>query len=292
MHKTHCDQINSGDNVIVGLGDSFTQGVGAYRLDTWASISEKQPNMYNISAQHFLDEQAKNNWVRQLRDTFLPNYKVYNLGMNGGGTRSTTKELALYPLPKNLGNVIVILLSTSLERYDFLKPTDATSGISNHQKWQTIFPSLNPGRGSIYRLEKEYIEQIHSFTNDALEFLFNIYDIQNLCKANGYKFLFGSVFDEHISPINMKNQLGEKVEFFNMIDWDTYIKIPNRKHFLDYIIKLEDPNNNKPIHEYFIENQNAKMPTKYITPCSHFTIEGQYKVAEYLFNVIRKRHLI
>ena len=41
---THCDEILPGDNVIVGLGDSFTQGVGTYDLETWASIPEK-PSM-------------------------------------------------------------------------------------------------------------------------------------------------------------------------------------------------------------------------------------------------------
>ena len=78
MYRTHCDEIIVGDNVIIGLGDSFTQGVGAYSINTWESIPEN-PSVYNISGQKFIEEQGANNWVRQIRDSFLPNYKVFNL---------------------------------------------------------------------------------------------------------------------------------------------------------------------------------------------------------------------
>jgi hypothetical protein len=290
MYKAHCDEINPGDNVIVGLGDSFTQGVGAYSLETWASIPNK-PNMYNISGQYFLEEQAKNNWVKQLRDNFLPDYKVYNLGMNGGGNRATIRELYLYPLPKDLKNVIVILMATGLERFDLLKQKDNTAGVNWHQKWQTIWPCVNESRGPLAKLEKEYMEQIWTPRGDALEFLFNVKDIQNVCKANGYKFMFGSAFDSLIGPSGIKKHLDDKKEFFNMIDWDTFIEIPDRVSFMDYVYRLEK-NEYVSMSQMFSRNSDLKMPTKYITPCSHWTIEGHFKVAEYLYNVIKNRNLI
>jgi hypothetical protein len=290
MHNTtHCDTINPGDNVIIGLGDSFTQGVGAYSLETWASMTSN-PSTYNIGGQMFLDEQGKNNWVRQLRDNFLPDYKIYNCGMNGGGNRSSMREMYLYPLPENLGNVIVILMATGIERFDMLKQKDETAGPNWHQKWQTIWPIVNDSRGPLARLEKEYLEQIWNPRSDALEFLFTVKDIQNTCKANGYKFMFGTAFDFIINPKGIKDQLGDKPEFLNIIDWSTFIDIPNRKSFTDYLAQLERPGFRSMAY-LFEQNQNAKMPSKYITPCSHWTIEGQYLVAKYLFDEITKRGL-
>ena len=62
MYKSHCDIINPGDNVIIGLGDSFTQGIGAYSLETWKSMTPPA-SLYNIAGQFFVEEQGKNNWI-------------------------------------------------------------------------------------------------------------------------------------------------------------------------------------------------------------------------------------
>ena len=285
-NATHCDVINPGDNVIVGLGDSFTQGVGAYDHSTWLSISDKTPSQYNVSGQFFIEEQGKNNWVRQIRDKFLPDYKIYNCGMNGGGNRSTIKEFVLYPLPANVKNVVVVLLCTGLERYDLLKQSDKTAGAYWHQKWQTIWPIIDGNRGDISRLEGEYTNQIWSRQNDAFEFLFNIKDIENLCRANGYKFMFVPAFDNFISRIELVEDLDPKSEFIDIINWDNFIDLPDTS-LMAWLSSLEDGPRN--IHDIFQKMAKATMPSKYITPCAHWTIEGQFKVAELLFNEMKKR---
>lgn len=287
--KTHCDIISEGDNVIVGLGDSFTQGVGAYSLETWASIPNN-PAVYNISGQLFLEEQGKNNWLTQLRNIYFPNYKVYNLGVNGGGNRATIKELYLYPLPPKLKNVIVIMMVTGLERYDFLKKEDSTAGINWHQKWQTIWPIDNGNRGSISMLEKAYLQNIWSLRNDILEFLFNIKDIQNYCYLNGYKFMFAPSFDQMVNKIKMMKALENKAEFINMVNWDDFINLGPYKSFMDMLNQLEG---NPPMgmHEIFQGRQNSLLPSKFITPCSHWSIEGCKKVADHLYNEIKARNL-
>ena len=299
MYKnTHCDIINENDNVIIGLGDSFTQGVGAYSLETWKSISDNDPSTYNITGQHFIKEQGQNNWVRQLTKTYLPEYKTFNLGMNGGGNRSTIRELYLAhsELPKKLNNVVVILLSTGLERYDFLKKNDETAGVDWHQKWQTIFPidpdnNNNNGRGPIAELDRAYFRHIWSERNDMLEFLFNIAEVQSYCDARGYKFLFGSVFETRVDRKQILTVLDDKKQYIDIIDWDNLIQIPNRDCFMDMINQLEG-NPYRAIHEIALLSQKSKMPSKYITPCWHWTIEGQKCVAEYLFNELTKRKLI
>jgi len=288
MYKTHCDNIQKGDNVLIGLGDSFTQGVGAYSLDTWASIPT-DPSVYNISGQHFIEEQGKNNWVRQIKNRYLPDYKVFNLGVNGAGNRAAVRELYLNPLPDNLNNVIVILMATGIERFDFLKQSDITAGINWHQKWQTIFPT-DSDRGPISNLDRAYLYNIWSLRNDALEFLFNVRDAQNFCKSKGYKFLFTNAFDTHINRNMIIHDLGDKAEFIDIADWNDLISIPNKTSFMDMINQLENPH--RSMHQIHQHHSKLKMPTKYITPCSHWTIEGQAVVAEYLFNEFKNRNLI
>ena len=290
MYKNHSDVINPGDNVIIGLGDSFTQGVGAYSKETWASIPGN-PAMYNIAGQYFLDEQAENNWVRQLCKYNLPDYKVWNLGMNGGGNRSTVRELYLNPLPPNLGNVIVVLMATGIERFDFLKQSDETAGVNWHQKWQTVFPAYNEGRGPIASLDKAYLDFIWSPRNDALEFLFTVREAQNFCKANGYKFLFSGAFDEHVNRNFLLKDLGDKKEHIDIVDWNDFIAIPNRKTFMDMINQLEG-NKQESMYEIHIRQSKLTMPSKYITPCSHWSVEGNRVVADYLFEEFKKRNLL
>ena len=290
MYKNHCDEIKAGDNVIIGLGDSFTQGVGAYSTETWASIPSN-PAVYNISGQHFLEEQAKNNWVRQLCTYNLPDYKVWNLGMNGGGNRSTVRELYLNPLPQNLGNVIVVLMATGIERYDFLKQSDATAGVNWHQKWQTVFPSYNPGRGPIADLDKAYLEHIWSPRTDALEFLFTVSEAQNFCKAHNYKFLFAGAFDDHVNREMILRDLDDKKEYIDIINWNNCINIPNRKTFMDMINQLEG-HKYESMHEIHMRQAKMTMPSKYITPCAHWSVEGNRVVANYLFEEFKKRNLL
>ena len=285
---THCDEILPGDNVIVGLGDSFTQGVGTYDLETWASIPEK-PSMYNISGQLFLEEQGQNNYIRQLVRNHLPGYKTYNLGVNGAGNRGAVKELYLNPLPKNLNNVVVILMCSGIERYDFLKKDDDTAGINWHQKWQTIFPCISD-RGLISEVDRAYFERIWTPRSDAIELLMNIKDAENFCKAHGYKFVFATAFDRLVNKNLLIDQLGNKPYLIDMIDWNNFISTGDFYAIIDMVNQLESPPMSMyEIHQHYYDKL---MPTKYITPCSHWSKEGAKYVANFIFNELQKRELV
>lgn len=286
MYKNHCDEILEGDNVIIGLGDSFTQGVGAYSNETWASMP-RDHSSYNISGQLYTDEQSKNNWVRKLSQ--LLGYKVCNMGVNGAGNRAAVREMFLNKLPDKLGNVIVILMATGIERFDFIKQSDETAGVDWHQKWQTIWPALSD-RGPISKIEKEYLEQIWSRRNDALEFLFNVNDAKNFCERKGYKFLFCSAFDSKINKRDLMKDLDRKKEHIDLIDWDDFISTGPYESLMDMLNQAEG-NKHCSMHEIFSQRIPTSKPSQYITPCSHWSIEGQAKVAEFLFDEIKKRNL-
>jgi hypothetical protein len=289
MYKSHCDTILPGDNVIVGLGDSFTQGMGTYPLETWASIEKHNPTVYNIAGQHFVEEQGKGNWVRQLVDNHLPNYKVWNCGMNGGGNRSTIHEFFMHPLPEGVNNVIVILMCTAIERYDFLKKDNETTGMNWHQKWQTIFPCISD-RGDIGRMDKEYFMQIWRPRTDAFEFLFNVHNIQHYCQAKGYKFLFASAFDNRISREGIKSYLEDRPEFVDMINWDNQIKTDPYWSVLDMVNQLENPPWN--LQEIFDYCRQLTMPTKYLAPCGHWNYNGATFVADFIHKELLKREYV
>jgi hypothetical protein len=285
--KSHIDNINPSDNVIIGLGDSFTQGVGAYSLSTWNSI-EKNASLYNISGQYFVEEQGQNNWVRQLGNNFLSNYKTMSLGVNGAGNRAAIKELYLNPLPDNVGNVVVILMATGVERYDFLKNDKVTSGPENHQKWKTIWPTLSSKREGIGDLEKQYATHVWSQKTDAMEFILNVAEAQMFCKSKNYKFLFGSAFDSRINKEWLQSKLDDDAEqWINMIDWNNYICPENCEDFMHYVRKLE---NHPDITDFYggqLVMSKMSTPLKYLTPCYHWTIDGAYEVAKEIHNILK-----
>jgi hypothetical protein len=291
MFKDLCDKINPGDNVIVAIGDSFTQGIGAYSLQSWfASRKLGKPYTFNISGNHYRDEQAKNNWASQLRDRHFPDYKVWNLGIGGCGNRAAVKELHLNPLPKNLGNVIVILMATGMERFDFLKNNYETAGAHNHQKWQTIWPLIS-NRGSISVIEKVYLELLYSEKVIATEFLLNVAEAQHFCKANNYKFLFASAFDGHIVKEKIVKALTDEPELADIVDWNDFVKPEHDESYMEMLCRME----NNPKYKKFSDIQDylhkIAMPLKYLTPCRHWTIEGQAIVADHLAENIKDRKL-
>lgn len=289
MYKTSVDEISPGDNVIIGLGDSFTQGMGTYSTETWASIADKNPPLYNIHGQNFIEEQGQGSWVRQLVRNHLPGYKTFNLGINGGGNRAAVKELYLNPLPEGLNNVICILMCTGKERFDFLKQDDATAGVNWHQKWQTIFPCQSD-RGTISELDRAYFKHIWRGRSDALELLFSIADAENFCRARGYKFLFASAFDRMINKEGVTQYLEDKPELINIANWDNFISTGDYWAIMDIVNQQENPPMS--MHEIFTFCQQLKMPTKYLTPCAHWSKEGAAFVANFLYEEIQKRNLI
>lgn len=291
--KSNVDIINPGDNVIIGLGDSFTQGVGAYSDETYKKIKKLNPSLYNITGQHFVEEQGKNNWVRQLVTNFLPEYKTMSLGVNGAGNRAAVKELYLNPLPDDVGNVVVILMATGTERFDFLKNEKETSGPENHQKWRTIWPTINRDRGDIWKLEEQYATHVWSKKTDVMELLLNIAEAQQFCKSKGYHFMFGPAFDDRINKEYIEHALEEDVhDWINVVNWNSYICPESCTDFMQYIRNLE----NHPAVTGFWQTQQyvskLQSPLKYITPCHHWTKEGAYEVSKVIYEILKSRNIV
>ena len=91
MYKFAKPKILKGDKLVVGLGDSFTQGVGAYSDETWTRHNGK----IDVHTQDLklIKEQYQGSWVKQLCDNHMPGWVPVNLGHAGTGNRSAIKEL-------------------------------------------------------------------------------------------------------------------------------------------------------------------------------------------------------
>ncbi len=289
LNRTHCDLIERGDSVVVGLGDSFTQGTGAYSLETWQSIpSTANPATYNINGEYFIEESGANNWVRQLANRL--GYKTWNCGVNGSGNRASFRELVMNPLPNDTKNVVVILMSTGIERYDFLKQKIHNTGENWHYKWQTVFPTISD-RGEISKLENEYYKQIYSPKSTALEFLFTVSDIQNYCIARNYKFMLCSAFDSLVDRKKIINELDDRPNYIDIVDWNSVYHPDNCTTFTELLVKMEG---HAYTNMYELQKRLSKMkiPSKYMTPCSHWSIEGHSIVAERLYLEMEQRLLV
>lgn len=274
MYKLFKETINPGDNVIVGLGDSFTQGVGAYSDSTWASVPGPY---YNVTGQYFLDEQYKNNWLTQLRDNHLPEYKIINLGINGTGNRAAVKELYLNDIPPEC-NVTVILMASGINRFDFIKKTHKKD---NHLRWQTIWPMIRD-HDAIARLEKEYLEQIYSPRVACTEFLLNVAEAESFCNARGYNFFFASAFDNWIDKKAIESALEDEKHLINIVDWNNFIAPKGYNTFMEMMCDLEGLPKKQHWYGYC---EKLKVPKEYLTPCAHWTPKGHSIVAKYIYEL-------
>jgi len=279
MYKQFSETINPGDKVIIGLGDSFTQGVGAYSTESWRALDGPP---YNVTGYQYIDEQQKNNWLSQLRDNHLPDYKIINLGINGIGNRAAVKELYLTALPKDAKDVIIVFMISGINRIDFLKNNEE---LTSHMRWQTLWP-IRRNHAPIAKMEKEYLEQVYSVQGAVIELLLTIAEAQTFANANGYKFAFGSAFDDYVDPHMVCGILDKQKDLAEIVDWNNFIRPKGYKTFMEMMRNLEPDKDCIKTHWYSYCGKLTE-PSEYLTPCSHWSIKGQATAAEEIY-----KHLV
>lgn len=279
MLKDYVPVVGPNDNLIIAVGDSFTQGIGAYPTHVWKA-HEGQPH-FNVVGELYRDHQMANNWATQLSKNHLPNFKVFNLAVNGVGNRAAAKEIYLNNIPKTNGKVIVAFMISGLQRFDFLKQEFIGK---DHMRWLTIWPIPDLHKGDpIEKVEQWYARYGHSDKTSIIETLTSIAEVANFSKANGYEFVFANAFDPLFDISRMKELLGEDNNLLNMVDWSKYVPI----NFTSEFLKKEPGADN-----LWSFASGLKMPSKYITPCNHWTIEGQRLVAEHIYKFLKENYAL
>lgn len=283
-------KIKKGDRVIIGLGDSFTQGVGAYTEETWAK------NNYRIDvgdeSGNLLKQRYEHSWVKVLADKL--GYKAINLGHAGTGNRCAVKELYLNNIPyENISEGIVVYMISGLERFDFAQKENY-QGHNFIAMWPN--PRIeDPNKKPLWTAYNEYVYSDYFVT---MELLLNLYEAQVFCKAHGFKLIITSAFDQRLDEDWLANKLDKTFHLFsenkkhlvNQVDWDTVCYPKGRSTFIELLLEKEGYAGEELdllSRGMFYQRFCAKdKPGHYITNCAHPTIEGHKIIANELYNFI------
>jgi lysophospholipase L1-like esterase len=279
-------KISDGDKVIVGLGDSFTQGIGSWSRDTYAKYNNKI-DIHKIPRELY-DELYKGSWVNQLCENHLTDYISVNLGKMGNGNRSAVKQLYLNPSSnlKNASHVIVIFMLSGIERFDFIN-----KDFNQDHPFYTMWPNPNDPGSTHAGLWEIYSKFIWSDKFEVAEAILNIMEAYTFCKANGYDFIFGSAFDIHITRKHFISILGEDyTDLVDSIPWDNFFYPHGRATLIELLTELDGrPSLAK--GGFYPFYTKLPCPSTYITNCAHPTKEGHKAIAEALYSYIRQKKI-
>lgn len=290
MHKQFQQTINPGDRVIIGLGDSYTQGVGAYTKELWDKHKGKI-DVFNENPE-VIEQQYTNSWVNQL--AIKLGYKSINLGHAGTGNRAAFKELYFNPdLLYNVKDAVVIYFLSGIERFDFV----SQDLISEHHHFYAMWPNPWDKNASNKKLWEVYAESIHSDRFVATELMLNILEAQEFCRARGFKLIVSPAFDMRINRDWIKNVYRSREgllipnkcviddSFVDQFDWNQFYVPEGYKSFMELLCELEGDRSLAPggFYKHFCD---LPYPSKYITNCAHPALEGHKVIAEEFYKVI------
>ena len=291
-------RITHRSKLIIGLGDSFTEGQGAISPNMWKIFEYNE----DIKDTHdLMNLEVKNSWVSQLCYKYIPHYTPINLGVRGSGNRATAKELTFF------GNVIdiskasdkiVIFGLAGKERFDFINKNFA-KGYNFHTMWPTT-PNHDSGFDIGRRnLWSGYEKCIYDDIVGVIEVLMNINEVILWCKVNNAKLVIFSHYDPSITYKNFKNVItssdyikGE--ELLKSLDWNKYFFYPNGYNTMsDYLCELENEPDLIGSHDFYMWCKNdPKRERTYFTPCAHPSIKGHEIIASTLYEHLKDKNYI
>ena len=291
-------KINEDSKILIGLGDSFTQGHGACDIKIWEKYKWDDKKMYGEYFHDVVESGFENSWVNQLCKNHLKGFIPINFGLSGRGNRAAAKELYLHPelnieLPQEK---IVVYMLTGYERFDFVNK-DYEVG---HHKFNTMWPRTDCGN-DLKTVGIEYMNHVWSDRMGLIELLLNIAEVKNWCKVHNAKFILTSAFTPTINKQFMTDHIiGDLLygkeshveKLVNIIDWDEFFYPDGFRCITDYLLSLE--NRTDLINEFSSWNyykfayEHKKMtPNGYITKCAHPSDNGHKEIAKLLYEHIK-----
>jgi hypothetical protein len=295
-------KITEDSKVLIGLGDSFTQGEGACDISLWEKynwdlnlISDK------INRQEINESNLKNSWVNKICENHLPDFIPINMGMTGRGNRGAVKELYLHPdLNIEIAKEkIVVFMLTGIERFDFVH-----KHFFDHLHFYTMWPNKNtPMEES--KLWDSYRDYVWSDRFAIIEMLLSIAELKNWCIVHNASLIITSAFRpeynrkyffEKIQEDN-GNFMDEKISYINylvdIIDWNNYLRPEGFNCMTDYLLHLEGREDlilgesAAKYYEFGSSFENLS-PLGYITKCAHPSYKGHEAIADVIYKHIIK----
>lgn len=296
-------KLTPNSKVIIGIGDSFTQGQGACSSDIWEKYDWDMKNVPESDEIMVDTIFYENSWVNQLCKNHLTDYIPINFGMVGRGNRASVKQLSMHPAFKfdTIKEKIVIFMLTGMERFDFVH-----KNLNQHVHFKTMWPT-DSYVGEDGPLWKEYLNCVWSERSATIELILNIHEAQTWCKANDAKLILMSAFStDYNSETFYKKIKGEKTkenylygnvhylnELMSMINWDLFLRPDGYNCVADLLCHLEGRDDLIGVEssaKYYDYAYSSKFMSKggYITPCAHPSIEGHKEVAKSIYDYIIK----
>jgi hypothetical protein len=294
-------KITENSKILIGLGDSFTQGHGACDINVWEKYNWDVNKMFDKYNYDVVKSGYDNSWVSQICKNYLPDYTPLNFGLSGRGNRATIKELYLHPelnIEKAKEKIVIFMMS-GYERFDFVSKTYEI----NHHKFKTMWPNENSGN-DMNTIGKEYMMNVWSEKSSLIELILNIAELQNWCKLNNAKLVLTSAFSPTINKSHIYNNiLNEGDErgkvhaksLVNIIDWSSFLFPNNFLCFTDFLCSIENKNElittntSWPYYEYAY-TLDKMSPNGFITKCAHPSSLGHSEIAKVIYKFMEDNY--
>jgi hypothetical protein len=275
--------------VLIGIGDSFTQGQGGISLasETYRKYGDK---IFN-GVHHLPIERAEHeaSWVNQICVKHLKEYTPLNFGNRGGGNRSSVKELYLRSdqIPDDVEDIIVIFMLSGKERFDFVQ---RGVELQSDHHFYTAFPNSTK-KNPVWLA---YSNHIHSDQASVVETIMNICEAETWCKANNAKLIVCSAFDTTITEQSFSDMLPKNKKWFSdLVNWDEFFRPEGYDTMLHMLIDRQENGSTEVErlkHGAYWNEYAGKFPCKeWVTPCCHPTNKGHKLIAKLLVDEILRR---
>jgi hypothetical protein len=175
--------------LLITLGCSFTEGVGAYNLDKVNKGAVLTSTLVKKYTQRFHTK----SWPALLQKKIKYD-KLLNLGLGGGSDSFTTKRFIEIFHNNNLQkeyDVLVVWGLTTLDRISFYR-----NGSIDNIILQAAYEGLQHKYKTLlaYSFLEDYVHPSNKYFDLFLEKLYHVKIMENLTKLYGFNFLYFSMF--------------------------------------------------------------------------------------------------
>ena len=252
--------------VIVGVGDSWTQGVGGVPLQQFIDWGGRVDRHDHEGGDSLYLTELENSWVNVLCRDHMPDHTPVNAGMRGYGNRGAVKNL--HYLDTDWSQVsdgwLIFMLSGRI-RFDYMN-REAHPG---RRRFHTLYPMSNN------KTNEWYLKHLFTEHTAAQETMFCILEAQTFAKAHGLKFAFAYSFD------NCDDMWGDPYGLSTKIDPQACIN-PGTTYF-NQLASLDGREADWGWYS------KQPLPLKHVTNCIHPTIDGYKAIAADMAEFMKTR---
>lgn len=318
--------------VIIGVGCSFVQGMGAWDAEVFEQYDISADNAHhnacffnneyeekefhrNYIAIDVSDYEQKNAFTHVLANKYLDRkYTPINLGKSGNGNRASISQLYLHP-EINWDSVkegVVVYCPSGLERTDFINDTGVDHGFEFITIWPNVNDNIDLKRENRQAFWHFFGKTTYSEKYAVLEQIVHFQNLKNWCKYKNLELIIVPGFDERYEKEYFRKCLHEKTER----DMDCNRLPPNGSANIQKMNKLLEqfdwdkiytPQGEKTFIDLCLKQENLPRSIAngyfsnyygkgsenwWISPCAHPSAKGHDLFASEIYNCMKERNYV